>query len=173
MDNNEKNTETAFAEGAAEEPILPEGYAEGDDIFEEKSGLEAGQAASGQEQADSEENPEAQEEPSQPAETGTKETAPKERDFEAEALEFYRANPDYVAKQLPDRVVDAWVEGKTLQEAWRGDREAETERLKKELQTLRQTVKNQQRAPVSGVSGYGAADSGPDDPFLDGLRAEW
>jgi hypothetical protein len=171
MEKEERSAETEFMDATGDEPILPEGYAEGDDIFEgeAQSGDEAAQEeAPAQESAQKE--PPADKAAQAPAQEGA---AEQERDFRAEALEFYRENPDCQGRQLPQKVLEAWISGKPLKDAWREGQAGETEQLKKELQTLRQTVKNQQRAPVRGVSGFGAAESEPDDPFLEGLRTDW
>jgi|GEM_PF-3457194 len=184
MEQKEFSAETAFADGGEDEPIMPEDYAEGDDIFgadgeEERGAAEGGEktpAGTKPAEAPEQEKPAAapEEEPAGGEDAGQ---APKQRDLRAEALAFYRANPDYQGRQLPERVLSEWIAGKPLLEAWRGEqaeqRSQETEKLKKELQTLRQTVQNQQRAPVRGVGGFGAAAGEPDDPFLEGLRADW
>lgn len=96
------------------------------------------------------------------------------RDFAAEARELVAARPDLAGKTLPREVVEACaVKGKPLIVAYAeyevGQQKAEAERLRKENEVLRQNAAAAARAPVSGVTGGGATDTGPEDDFLKGF----
>lgn len=147
-------------EQEAQEAILPEGYGEGDNYFEEESWGKGAQVPEPAEQAQEEE------------EGNAKQT----RDFRSEAEEFYTRHPGYQGGQMPKAVLDAWLSGTGLGEAFaayeRGQSRAEARRLQRENQVLRQNAAAAMRAPVRGVGGGGDTKQEPEDPFLMGFNDE-
>lgn len=141
-----------------QETILPEGYAPEDDFFAEeewgKDGAPEEEAAPAAEAA--------------PAEKG--------RDFRGEAEAFFEKHPGYYGAQVPQQVLQAWLGGTGLGEAFAqyetGRSRAETQRLLRENQVLRQNAAAAMRAPVRGVGGGGDTAQEPEDPFLKGFNDE-
>lgn len=110
-----------------------------------------------------------------PAEAET----PARRDYQAEVEELLQARPDLRGKQLPDEVSQAAVAGnRRLLLAYMDyeakQAKAENERLRRENQIYKQNAATAARSPVKGVSGGGATDTKPSDPFLEGFNAsDW
>ena len=142
-----------------QEAILPEGYTAEDDYFEDDNW-------GGREPAETE----AAEQP------GTEETQPAqetERDLRAEAEAFFAQRP---GSQMPETVLDAWLGGMSLSQAYAQHEaqicRAESWRLARENQVLRQNAEAAGRAPVRGVNGGGDTRPEPEDPFLSGFNDE-
>lgn len=102
-----------------------------------------------------------------------------QRDYQAEVEELLQARPQLRGQALPDAVSRAAVEGdKRLLLAYLDyeaqQAQAENERLRKENEIYKQNAATAARSPVRGVSGGGATDLKPSDPFLDGFNAaDW
>lgn len=105
--------------------------------------------------------------------------APAERDFQKEVAQLVKAYPELKGSgPLPQEVVDATIKGgRSLIEAYTsykaGQAEAELKKLKNENQILKQNAASAARAPVTGVSGGGATDTKPVDPFLEGFNSRY
>ena len=90
-----------------------------------------------------------------------------------------QARPQLRGQALPDAVSRAAVEGdKRLLLAYLDyeaqQAQAENERLRKENEIYKQNAATAARSPVRGVSGGGATDLKPSDPFLDGFNSsDW
>ena len=143
-----------------QETILPEGYAPEDDFFADEDWGKDGA-------------------PAEEAETApAAEAAPEEkrRDFRGEAETFFEKHPGYYGAQVPQQVLQAWLGGAGLGEAFAqyetGRSRAETQRLQRENQVLRQNAAAAMRAPVRGVGGGGDTAQEPEDPFLKGFNDE-
>ena len=94
---------------------------------------------------------------------------PAERDFEGEVKALYEARPEMKGQELPQEVVEACMEGKTVSEAY-------TDYARKkhqEARIQRQNEKNAAKAPVRGLSGGGATNVGAEDAFLRGFNTAW
>ena len=102
-----------------------------------------------------------------------------DRDYQAEVEELLQARPQLRGQALPDAVSRAAVEGdKRLLLAYLDYEaqqvQAENERLRKENEIYKQNAATAARSPVRGVSGGGATDLKPSDPFLDGFNSsDW
>ena len=102
-----------------------------------------------------------------------------QRDYQAEVEELLQARPQLRGQALPDAVSRAAVEGdKRLLLAYLDYEaqqvQAENERLRKENEIYKQNAATAARSPVRGVSGGGATDLKPSDPFLDGFNSsDW
>ena len=100
-------------------------------------------------------------------------------DYQAEVEELLQARPQLRGQALPDAVSRAAVEGdKRLLLAYLDyeaqQAQAENERLRKENEIYKQNAATAARSPVRGVSGGGATDLKPSDPFLDGFNSsDW
>lgn len=106
------------------------------------------------------------------------EEQPAVRDFKAEAAQFFAAHPEWVGKQIPNEVSNAWAAGKSLEEAVAAygakQSSAEASKLRKENQVLRQNAAAAAKAPVKGVTGGGKTDTSAEDPFIKGFDSdEW
>lgn len=104
---------------------------------------------------------------------------PVERDFRAEVAELIRTYPDdnLSGKPLPDEVIQNCVrERKPLVVAYADYKMKQTANelaaLRKENNTLKHNAAAAQRAPVRGVTGGGATDTTPDDPFVKGFDSD-
>ena len=149
------------AQELEQEAILPEGYGEGDDYFREE---DWGRAS---------------EEGTQETQTETAQAGPEQaavRDLHSEAQAFFAKNPRYLGGAMPGEVLAAWLGGAGLGEAFAryesGQSRAETRRLQRENQVLRQNAEAAGRAPVRGVGGGGDTGQEPEDPFLVGFNDE-
>lgn len=102
-----------------------------------------------------------------------------DRDYQAEVEELLQARPQLRGQALPDAVSRAAVEGdKRLLLAYLDyeaqQAQAENERLRKENEIYKQNAATAARSPVRGVSGGGATDLKPSDPFLEGFNSsDW
>lgn len=143
-----------------QEAIIPEGYGEGDDYFQEE---DWGKGDKVEADAEPEEQPHEKEEKT-------------ERDLRGEAEAYFAKHPGYLGGQMPTAVLNAWLGGTGLGEAFaeyeRGKSRAETRKLQRENQVLRQNAAAAMRAPVRGVGGGGDTKQEPDDPFLMGFNDE-
>lgn len=99
-----------------------------------------------------------------------------ERDLRGEAEAYFAKHPGYLGGQMPTAVLNAWLGGTGLGEAFaeyeRGKSRAETRKLQRENQVLRQNAAAAMRAPVRGVGGGGDTKQEPEDPFLMGFNDE-
>lgn len=98
--------------------------------------------------------------------------------FAEQARELISEFPKLSGQRLPDEVLTASASGKkTLLQAYREYKDkqdtAETNRLRKENQILRQNAASAARAPVSGVSKGGKTDTKPEDDFLKGFNEDY
>lgn len=96
------------------------------------------------------------------------------RDYRGELTALKARYPDL--RQVPDQVVldsnGPLTESYARYEA--RQRQAELQALRLENQRLRANADAASRAPVRGVSGGGATDTRPEDPFIRGFEAdEW
>jgi len=102
--------------------------------------------------------------------------APSQRDYTAEAGELLSLRPQLRGQNLPDEVIQLAASGKSLLAAYleyeAKQNTAETERLRKENQILKQNAEAAARAPVAGTTGGGETDTKPSDPFLEGLNSD-
>ena len=89
---------------------------------------------------------------------------------------YFAKHPGYLGGQMPTAVLNAWLGGTGLGEAFaeyeRGKSRAETRKLQRENQVLRQNAAAAMRAPVRGVGGGGDTKQEPEDPFLMGFNDE-
>lgn len=117
----------------------------------------------------------AEEEP-EPAPAAPAQAQPVARDLGTEARALLAAYPELVGQKLPAAVTTAWAAGKPLTEAYREYKEtqqkAESDALRKENQILKQNAASAAKAPVSGVSRNGSADTKPTDHFVAGFDSD-
>ena len=121
--------------------------------------------------------PAAEEKPEEAEQVSTPTSAPAERDFKAEIQELYRVNPKWQGKQLPDEVARTCVQtGKKLvdvvAEYEARQAKAETAKLRKENQILKQNAASAAKAPVKGVTGGGVTDTKAKDDFEMGFDSD-
>lgn len=113
----------------------------------------------------------AEEEPAAPA---PEETAP-ERDFVSEVQQLRALYPE--VKEIPDEVALAAADGTNLLTAYLAYKGAQSQKaaasLKRENEVLKHNAASAAKAPVRGVTGGGATNTKPDDPFLKGLAEDW
>lgn len=101
----------------------------------------------------------------------------EERDFRAEVVELLKAAPELRGKSVPNEVVTAAVaENIPVLQAYNNwkqkQSEAETEKLRKENNVLKQNADAAARAPVRHTTRGGATDTKDDnDPFLRGFNS--
>ena len=97
------------------------------------------------------------------------------RNWKAEIDELKGMRKDILSKGIPEEVLADARAGKRLGYAyleWEAKQQAvANSKTKQDNAVLRQNAANAARAPVTGVSGGGATDSEPDDPFLVGFNS--
>lgn len=97
---------------------------------------------------------------------------PPARDLGAEVRELLTIRPELRGKALPPEVAAAAAQGRNLVRVYLDyeskAQRAEAENLRKELEIMKQNATSAAKAPVRGVSGGGATDTKPEDPFLVG-----
>lgn len=103
---------------------------------------------------------------------------PAKPTFADQAKELLREFPKLQGTKLPDEVIRAAASGEnTLLQAYRAHKEkldaAETKRIKRENQILKQNAASAVRAPVSGVSRGGDTKVTPEDDFLRGFNSDY
>lgn len=102
---------------------------------------------------------------------------PPQRDYTAEAGELLSIRPQLRNQQLPDEVIQMVAAGKTMKDAYleyeAKQQTAETERLRKENQILKQNAEAAARAPVAGTAGGGSTNQKAEDPFLVGFNSDY
>jgi len=112
------------------------------------------------------------EETEEPAEPTTPKQEPPARDLGAEVRELWQLRPELQGKPLPPEVASAAAKGRNLVRAYLDfesrQQRAEADNLRKELEIMKQNAASAAKAPVKGVSGGGATDTQPEDPFLVG-----
>lgn len=96
------------------------------------------------------------------------------RNWSAEVAELMSARPQLRGKELPQSVQDRAVKGGVslilaYLEYESEQNQAEITRLKQANRTHEQNAASAARAPVTGVTGGGATDTSPSDPFMDGF----
>lgn len=109
--------------------------------------------------------------------TPTKQQEPQARDFAAEVQQLWSMRPDLRGVTIPSEVAAAAAMGQNLAlayfayEAKQANEAAEN--LRKENEVYKQNAAAAAKAPVRGVSGKGATDTQPKDPFLEGFDSDW
>lgn len=102
---------------------------------------------------------------------------PPARDFAAEVRELWTMRPDLKGTTIPSEVAKAAAEGQNLSLAFFAyeakQAKAAAEQLRQENNTYKQNAATAAKAPVKGVTGGGATDTQPEDPFLKGFDSEW
>ena len=109
----------------------------------------------------------------EPTTEPTEKQEPPARDLGAEVRELWNLRPELRGKALPTEVAAAASKGRNLVRAYLDfeskQQRAEADNLRKELEILKQNAASAAKAPVKGVSGGGATDTKPEDPFLAGF----
>lgn len=82
------------------------------------------------------------------------------RAFDEEIRELLTARPELRGEELPQEVVEACIRGKRVTEAYND-------------YARQQKQPRPAAAPIRGVTRGGSVQTGPEDPFLKGLRTEW
>lgn len=99
------------------------------------------------------------------------------RDFATEVQELWSMRPDLRGTKIPSEVAAAAANGQNLALAYfayeANQAKATAEQLRQENNTYKQNAATAAKAPVKGVSGGGATNTEPEDPFLKGFNAEW
>lgn len=98
------------------------------------------------------------------------------RDWSTEVTELMTVRPQLRGKELPKEVQERAIkDGKSLLVSYleyeSEQNRAEISRLKKANQVHEQNAASAERAPVTGVTGGGATDTAPSDPFLDAFNS--
>lgn len=105
----------------------------------------------------------------------TAEESAPERDFVAEVQQLRALYPE--VKEIPDEVALAAADGTNLLTAYLAYKGKQSQQaaatLKRENAVLKHNAASAARAPVRGVTGGGATNTKPDDPFLKGLAEDW
>lgn len=138
-----------------------------EDYYDRTYGRTAQQTASAPEQAA------AAVEHKAPAQTNN----PPSRDFAAEVRELWSMRPDLKGTTIPSEVAAAAANGQNLSLAYFAyeakQAKAAAEQLRQENNTYKQNAATAAKAPVKGVSGGGATNTQPEDPFLKGFDSGW
>lgn len=112
-----------------------------------------------------------------PTDTAGGDTAGGGRDYQREIAQLLAERPELQGKQLPEAVVKAAVNGKSLLHSYleyeAQQSKAELAKLRKENSVYKQNAAAAARSPVTGVSGGGETDTKPSDPFLQGFNSEF
>lgn len=107
----------------------------------------------------------------------TKPETPAARDFEAEVRELWSRRPDLKGTTIPSEVAAAAANGQNLTLAYLAyeakQAKAEAETLRKENEIYKQNAASAAKAPVKPVTGGGATDTKPKDPFEVGFDSGW
>lgn len=119
------------------------------------------------------------EEPAAPVETPAPKVepaAPAPRNFVQEVQQLKALYPDF--KETPDEVAMAVAQGTPLLTAYVAYREKQTTKtaasLKQENEVLKHNAASAAKAPVKGVTGGGATNQKPTNPFVSGFSSdEW
>ena len=102
---------------------------------------------------------------------------PAARDFAEEVRELWAMRPDLRGVQIPSEVAAAAANGQNLSLAYFAyeakQAKASADTLRKENEVYKQNAAAAAKAPVKGVSGGGATDTQPKDPFLIGCDSDW
>lgn len=102
---------------------------------------------------------------------------PPARDLVREVQELWTMRPDLKGTKIPSEVAAAAANGQNLALAYFAyeakEAKAAAEQLRQENNTYKQNAATAAKAPVKGVSGGGATDTQPEDPFLKGFNTEW
>lgn len=111
------------------------------------------------------------------AQTHAPAQAPEARDFAAEIRDLWSVRPELKGTTLPSEVASAAANGRNLTLAYLDyeakQSKATAERLRRENDVYRQNAAAAAKAPVKGVTGGGATDTQPKDPFLEGFDSGW
>ena len=98
----------------------------------------------------------------------------EKRDLRGEAEAYFAKHPGYQGGQVPKAVLDAWLSGTGLGEAFaeyeRGRSRAETRKLQRENQVLRQNAAAAMRAPVRGAGRRRRHETGAGGSIFDGIQ---
>lgn len=109
-----------------------------------------------------------------PTEPAAEETSPA-RDFVSEVQQLRALYPE--VKEIPDEVALAAANGSNLLTAYLAYKGQQSQKaaasLKRENEVLKHNAASAAKAPVRGVTGGGATNTKPDDPFLKGLSEDW
>ena len=110
----------------------------------------------------------------EPTEPVVEETSP-ERDFLSEVQQLRALYPE--VKEIPDEVALAAADGANLLTAYLAYKGQQSQKaaasLKRENEVLKHNAASAAKAPVRGITGGGATNTKPDDPFLKGLSEDW
>lgn len=102
---------------------------------------------------------------------------PEARDFASEIKELWGLRPELKGTTIPSEVAAAAARGQNLTLAFLNyeskQNKATADRLRRENDVYKQNAAAAAKAPVKGVTGGGATDTQPKDPFLEGFDAGW
>lgn len=102
---------------------------------------------------------------------------PQARDFGAEIRDLWELRPELKGTRLPAEVAAAAAKGQNLTLAYLDfeskQAKATAETLRKENEIFKQNAAAAAKAPVKGVTGGGATDTKPKDPFLAGFDSDY
>lgn len=102
---------------------------------------------------------------------------PAARDFAAEIRELWAMRPELKGTTIPSEVAAAAASGQNLTLAYLNyeakQSKSEADKLRRENDVYKQNAAAAAKAPVKGVTGGGATDTQPKDPFLEGFDSSW